>query len=133
MRKLALVLFFLAPFAAHAQTTSHWVQIGPGGVAELRAVTSGHCPEAVIDGQRSPLQGRAEADANFQRLCSIILSPHVKEVSLEGVAITLPKAAPKRVAVLGDTGCRIKGGTVQDCNDLAKWPFPRVANGIAKR
>ncbi|HEY4123417.1 MAG TPA: metallophosphoesterase, partial [Rhizomicrobium sp.] len=77
-------------------------------------------------------QSRAEADANFPRLCSTTLSPSAKQVSLEGAAITLPKAAPRRIAVLGDTGCRIKDGTVQDCNDPAKWPFPRVADEIAK-
>jgi predicted phosphodiesterase len=35
------------------------------------------------------------------------------------------------VVVIGDTGCRVKGARVQDCNDPAKWPFQRVATGAA--
>jgi hypothetical protein len=50
---------------------------------------------------------------------------------LDGTALPLPKAAPQRIAVLGDTGCRIKAGTVQDCNNPDKWPFLRVASQIA--
>jgi hypothetical protein len=34
--------------------------------------------------------------------------------------------------VFGDTGCRIKGLTVQACNDPAQWPFPRVAAAAAR-
>lgn len=106
--------------------------MGPGGVSELRVVTSSTCPDITADGQPMALQTRAEPDANFPRLCSVTLPASVKEVVLEGAAITLPKAAPQRIAVLGDTGCRIKGGTVQDCNDPDKWPFLRVASQIAK-
>jgi hypothetical protein len=136
MRKLSLsLLMALAPFAARAQSPAvlnHWVQIGPAGVAELRVVSGDTCPDALIDGQRVTLQSRAEPDANFPRLCSTTLSPSAKQVSLDGALITLPLAAPKRIAVTGDTGCRIQGGTVQDCNDPAKWPFLRVAAEIAK-
>jgi hypothetical protein len=35
------------------------------------------------------------------------------------------------VVVFGDTGCRIKGARVQDCNDPAKWPFETIANQAA--
>lgn len=106
--------------------------MGPGGVADLRAVTGGACPDIVADGKLMALQTRAEPNADFPRLCSIALPVTAKEVTLEGMPITLPKAAPQRIAVLGDTGCRIKNGTVQDCNDPAQWPFLRVASQIAK-
>ena len=33
--------------------------------------------------------------------------------------------------MLGDTGCRIKGATLQACNDPAQWPFPQVAAAAA--
>jgi len=132
MRKLALtLLLLLIPVATHAQTVSHWVQMGPGGAAELRAIAGGTCPEAIVDGRRMALQDRAQPDANFPRVCSIALPASTGQVSLEGAPISLPKGTPKRIAVLGDTGCRIKDGTVQDCNDPAKWPFPRVAGEIA--
>ncbi len=132
MRKIFLSLFFVAvPLAAQAQILSHWVQLGPGGVAELRVVTSGPCPDIIADGKPSPLQIRAEPNASFPRLCSAALPASAKEIALEGKTIRLPKAAPQRIAVFGDTGCRIKGGTAQDCNDPDKWPFLRVASKIA--
>jgi hypothetical protein len=134
-KAVAVLVLALVPFYAHAQPSSdlaHWVQIGPGGAAELRVVTSGPaCPEILIDGQRTSLQTRTEPTADFPRLCSITLPGSAKQVLLDGGAVPLPKAAPQRIAVLGDTGCRIKYGTVQDCNDPAKWPFPRVASQIA--
>jgi hypothetical protein len=35
--------------------------------------------------------------------------------------------------VLGDTGCRLKGSSTQDCNDPVKWPFAIVARLAAAR
>lgn len=48
---------------------------------------------------------------------------------------TIPAALPKQarsIAVFGDTGCRLKGTTVQDCNDPAAWPLARVAASITR-
>jgi Calcineurin-like phosphoesterase len=39
---------------------------------------------------------------------------------------------PERILVLGDTGCRLKGDTVQACNDPLLWPFPTLAKAAAK-
>lgn len=52
--------------------------------------------------------------------------------SVAGMDLPLPKARPDRILVLGDTGCRITSGELQDCNDPAKWPFPSVAAAAAK-
>lgn len=48
---------------------------------------------------------------------------------------TIPASLPKQarsIAVFGDTGCRLKGTTVQDCNDPAAWPLARVAQSISR-
>jgi len=134
MRTAALTLLsLLLPTLVHAETVSHWVQMGPGGSAELRVVTiDAACPDITVDGQKVALNTRAEPDANFARLCSLPLSHEMRQVRLNGAEVPLPNGAPKRIAVLGDTGCRIKDGTVQDCNDPEKWPFLRVASAIAK-
>jgi hypothetical protein len=107
--------------------------MGPGGTAELRVVTNdAACPNVAIDGREAALKVRAAPDTNFLLVCAIALPQAARTVLLDGTAVALPKAAPRRIAVLGDTGCRIKGGTVQDCNDPNKWPFLRVADAIAK-
>jgi hypothetical protein len=44
--------------------------------------------------------------------------------------------APKTIAIIGDTGCRLKESIVrnsyQDCMDPKDWPFPQVMKSIAK-
>jgi len=111
-----------------------WVQMAPGGQAELRAVVTGlACPPVMIDGASTSMRERAAPDTSFPvRLCALTLPKAAKSLTLGGEALPLPKAVPTRIVVLGDTGCRIKGGTVQDCNDPAQWPFHTVATSAAR-
>ena len=52
---------------------------------------------------------------------------------MDGESLPLPKARPKRIVILGDTGCRIVSnfGVFQSCDDPTAWPFERVANAAA--
>jgi hypothetical protein len=61
---------------------------------------------------------RAEQNADFSLVCVTILERDA--------------AIPRRIVVLGDTGCRIKPPALQDCNDTTKWPFPVLAASAAK-
>ncbi len=132
---LALVLSMEALSAGAANARDHaaarpaWVQFNADGVAEVRVVAVGAaCPAIVVDGVTTPMQERAGVDANFAiTLCSATLPPGAKRVSSKGRRLPVASAAPRRILVLGDTGCRIKGTTVQACNDPMKWPFPRIA------
>ena len=156
------ILLLLAPWlvsAAFAQapaanpdwyfTFGAWVQLVPGG-AEVRAAANsrGRCPIARFGppgGQITssvPMQRRAEASAEFPIVCSLILPPGEKTVSVDMHGLGEPKgdiaetfrapaADPQRVLVLGDTGCRIKGTFVQACNDPAAWPFAGLAAAAA--
>jgi hypothetical protein len=132
----SLLAALSAPQGVRAQPTllAHWVQIAPGSQAEGRAVVSGNsCPPVVMDGKEAPMRKRAAADANFPNLlCAVTLPKNAKTVSILGVELPLPKTEPQRIAVLGDTGCRIKGFAVQACNDPLQWRFPQIATQIAK-
>jgi hypothetical protein len=47
----------------------------------------------------------------------------------------LPAALPARIdslAVFGDTGCRLKGSTIQACNDANAWPLARVVRSLVR-
>jgi hypothetical protein len=47
----------------------------------------------------------------------------------------IPSMMPGRIeslAILGDTGCRTKGKTFQDCADVDAWPLAQIASSIAK-
>lgn len=124
-----------------------WLQIAPGPKLLARTVTDGVCPPILVDGKPQPMQPRAgsvKADevTGFRLACQADVTS-ARSASIKGVALALPQGTPKRILVLGDTGCRIKaegegdeddaqGGNdvkykIQDCNDPKAWPFAQVA------
>jgi hypothetical protein len=131
MKKLALaVLFFVLPVAAQA-ADSAWVQAVANGF-EGRLVTSAPvCPMLHTDKGDMAMSMRAAANANFPLVCAAAVPAGAASASIAGMALPLPVAQPQRILVLGDTGCRIKGATLQACNDPAKWPFPQLAAAAA--
>ncbi len=131
-----LLLCCAAPSSpAAAAVLARWVQMAPGGAAEARAVVSGNaCPPVAVDGGNRPMRVRAQPSREFPvLLCAMTLPRGAASASIEGVALPLPKASPSRLVVLGDTGCRIKGLTVQDCKNPNGWPFPGIARHAAER
>src|SRR5262249_18285495 len=79
------------------------------------------------DGVAKPMAIRRPIPAGFQPLCELRIPAGTKRASVNGKRLKLPKANPSRIVAFGDTGCRIKGAQIQNCNDPAKWPFERVA------
>ena len=131
----ALLLLACASVPARSeQLLARWVQMAPSGAAEARVVVQGAtCPMAAVDGTKIAMHVRAAPDDKFPvLLCAITLPVAAQHFSVDGQDLPLPKPAPTRILVLGDTGCRIKGKTVQPCNDPAEWPFPQVAAQAAK-
>ena len=53
-------------------------------------------------------------------------------VVLEGQPLPVLKPKTEKLAVLGDTGCRITKTTAQACKDPKAWPFATVAKSIAQ-
>jgi hypothetical protein len=129
-------LFWLAlltlPASAFAATPA-WVEMTGSG-AEVRVVADGPCPSLHVDGQAVAMVERAaptEAFAN--RVCAAAIAPGVRRLAIDGRALAAPKARPRRLVIIGDTGCRLKGAIVQHCNDPSGWPFARVAALAAAR
>jgi hypothetical protein len=101
-----------------------------GDGAQVRAVAQGEaCPALEVDGKARPMTLRAGADEAFaNRICQARLPTGARRAAIEGQALPLPKARPRRLVILGDSGCRLKGAVFQDCNDpAAGWPFAKVA------
>ncbi len=134
MRKLALVPPALAAvqLAAQAQMlTPAWVEVGDGGRAIARVVvTQGSgCPSITADGATVMMTPRLPAPQGFQPVCEAVIPPGTRSARVGGQALALPHNDPSRIAVIGDTGCRIKGKEVQNCN--TDWPFEQVAKAAA--
>jgi predicted phosphodiesterase len=103
-----------------------WVQLGAEG-AEARAVIEGaSCPAATVDGKPRPMAMRAAGGVDFPEVCALPLPAGAASVQIAGRPLALPRPA-RRIVVLGDTGCRLKGLAVQACNDGRAWPFAAVA------
>jgi len=137
MCRLAFILLpAVISLPVHAETPkilSHWVQLGPSGAAEARALVEGQaCPATTMDGQSVPMAVRAAATPEFMQVCVAAVPAGTKSASLGDAALPLPVSDAERILVVGDTGCRLKGSAVQGCNDPAQWPFPALGAAAAK-
>lgn len=66
-------------------------------------------------------------------VCEVAMPLRATAATIAGRS--LPAALPRdisRIALFGDTGCRIKGSNVQDCNDPKAWPLAQNALSIAR-
>ncbi len=122
---------------------SSYVVLGPQGQAIVRVVTTAAaCPVLEVGGRPVPMGLRveprmaplsAERPAVFSvRVCERTLPATGSDVKLEGKAIPVPKGSPRKIVLLGDTGCRLKWpAAYQSCNDPQAWPLARVAQSAA--
>lgn len=131
----ALLLFFTNPLLADAadeNVIAAWVQYTVGGV-EARAVVRDGCPAIRIDGRSVDMVERAAPTAlHNNTVCAAELPRGVRSVRLNGGPLPLPVEQPKRIVIMGDTGCRLsKGhGLYQECNNDSLWPFAHVAKSV---
>jgi hypothetical protein len=124
---LQALLLFLAASPAAAQSLAAWTELTGQG-AEVRAAAGpGGCPAATVDGRPAAMAMRAQASPEFPELCALALPAGAASVEVDGRPLPLPAPAPRRIVILGDTGCRIKGLAIQACNDPKAWPFAEVA------
>lgn len=127
-----------------------FVVLGDEGAPIARALTTARtCPSIVIDGRTMPMAVRApfgpipsrgkghvaafhpEAVSNPVLSCETAIPPGSTRVEVAGRPLPLPKRDIRRIVVIGDTGCRLKGKDFQDCNDPQAYPFARVAASAA--
>lgn len=111
-----------------------WLEFGPGGVLMARTMTAGACPELEIDDHMVAMQPRGTADADFPVIaCSAVVPFGAITASINDIALPLPSGPLERIAVIGDTGCRLNDWEkkFQNCNDPSEWPFAQVAASVA--
>src|ERR1700744_3361948 len=149
MKKLALAMILAAATAANA-AESIWVQATDKGYEARAVTTAATCPMLRTDAGDTPMQLRAAATASFPNICAAPIPAGTRKASVEQYfdckdakrdeicdpvmtwhPIPVPVAHPQRILVVGDTGCRIKGATIQDCNDPDQWPFLAVSGAAS--
>ncbi len=125
--------------------------IGAGGARLARLITTDDaCPAIAVDEMTTPMQLRAapatvpqrptrsdpansKASAFPVRVCDTILPRGASHAIVAGQSLPLSTDAPKRIVVIGDSGCRIEASdhAFQACNDRERWPFAMVAAAAA--
>jgi hypothetical protein len=144
---------FFAPAAVSEQLTQKntppsqidkpyvWVMLGENGQPIVRLITrASSCPLLMVNGKKTPLTLRAAPEmmseqptpALFpERVCEKLLPSGVKSVVFNGKQLPLPSSMPKRIVILGDTGCRLDQPNVQACNDPHAFPYGKIAQRAA--
>ena len=128
-----------------------YVVLGDEGRAVARVITSEPvCPAIELDGVKTSMDvraapatipprptlsppGQSKPSAFPVLTCEKAIPAGVARAAVLDYALPLPVAHPRRIVVIGDTGCRTKSGAniFQACNDRALWPFPQVASAAA--
>ena len=129
----ALVGLGLGVHTAQGQTLNRWIQYGPNNTVLARAITSGTvCPALSVDGTAVTLNQRSAPNSTFPVLeCEASIGMGHTSAVLDGVQMKLPTPNPRRIVVVGDTGCRLKGTSIQACNDPSAFPLARISNFVA--
>lgn len=136
---LAAVLTALPAAAAEAPPqpllAGPWVELGADGQLSVRAVLPSGvtaCPRVTADGTTVEAAARGTADGDFTvTVCSAPVPLATANLAIGGVALPVLPKTIDRIAVIGDTGCRIEGGALHGCNDPKEWPFPDIAKHAA--
>ena len=119
---------------ASAAPLAAWTQMTVAGAEARMVTTAAACPEAVIDGVSRRMVERAPPSEAFPgRVCAATLAPGALTVTVDGAPLRAVSPRPRRLVIIGDSGCRLKGGHFQDCNDPDAWPFARIAALAAAR
>ncbi|HZK91933.1 MAG TPA: metallophosphoesterase [Stellaceae bacterium] len=140
-RLLGLIAALTVVSAAYAAPPDQvlagpWVELSADDTLSVRVVVGSGvtaCPEVVADGNSVQATQRGAADGDFPiTTCGATVPLTTKKLTVGGLAVPVLPAAINRIAVIGDTGCRIEGAAPQDCNDPQQWPFPAVAKHAAE-
>ncbi|MDJ0840237.1 MAG: metallophosphoesterase [Acidobacteriota bacterium] len=133
---MRIAVWVLLSFSGYlwAQAPAYrWVELGSDGKVIARTISKGaECPQITLDGAARKMKARAaEAPEGFDvTCCEYEIPAGTKSASVGGQPLALPKAKPEKIVVLGDTGCRIKGSDVQNCNGKGTgpvWAWDQVA------
>jgi len=125
-----------ASVATAAELPAPWVELGADGVLSVRAVVApgNPCPPVSADGAAVASLPRGAPDAAFPvQICEARVPAATARLAAGGIQLPVLPATVRRIAVFGDSGCRIAGRALQDCNDPSSWPFPTIAKEAAAR
>ncbi|HXQ50378.1 MAG TPA: metallophosphoesterase [Stellaceae bacterium] len=105
--------------------------LGPRGAVARAVVDGTACPAIEIDGKRAAMNVRIMGDSRFPLICDAALPAGAAKARIGDRDLPVPKREVRRIALFGDSGCRVDGHEFQPCNDPAQWPFARTSASAA--
>ena len=131
-----LAAIVVAPAAGTAGLPPPWVELAADGALSVRAVVApgSPCPALTADGAALAATVRPAAGGGFPiDVCEGRAPAATATLAAGGAALPVLAGSLRRVVVIGDTGCRLKGRVAQDCNDARAWPFALLSQKAAAR
>jgi hypothetical protein len=125
--------------SAASERSIVWAQLRPegdGAIGQLlaRAIVArdAPCPALTVNGTNWPVSTRADgSDPDFPiKYCEAAV-PGDATAMFGGVKLKPRPSAPRKIVVIGDTGCRITDYTAQHCDSAVDWPFFRIAKAAS--
>ena len=123
---------------SYSKVRNVWVQVVPPHRGLVRAITEAkRCPLAFFDGRPARLKVRAQPNSDFDVLvCELLVPRRTERIEVAGRTLKPVPRVPQRIAIVGDTGCRMKAGDAiddgfQNCFDRDDWEFAKVAEQVA--
>lgn len=118
--------------SAQSAPVAAWVQWAADGTAHARAISrTTSCPNVIAGTTVIAMTQRAGPNPSFpDRVCDVQLPSSVAHASVETLPLPLVPRVVKRIAIIGDNGCRTTVAAVETCNDPAVWPFPAIVRSI---
>ena len=136
LRWLVVLLLLANSTARAADLPGPWVELASDGGLDVRSITAPDmaCPKVVADGTALTSTIRRKPDGDYPiQVCLAHTTTSTRSIAVDGLPVPVLPGDIKRIVVIGDTGCRLKGTFTQDCNDPVKWPFAVVARLAAGR
>ncbi len=126
------ILAAIAP-SSPAQVLYQWTQLGANGLAAKAITGTAVCPMLKLNGTDTAMTPRAMPSLPFYPVlsCELVLPASTTSASINGAALPLLNPNATRVAIIGDTGCRLDAARSQACNDPAEWPTAITAASAA--
>lgn len=149
MSRISPILVFILSFIAsnafsqgiEYKTKYSWIALGKNDTQIAHAIVeSSTCPHVKVDGVLYDMISRSK-DIKVEAFdqitsCEFVLPKNSKDVQIDGVTLTKVSNKRKKIAIVGDTGCRVGKTRVQNCNNIdgygEPWPFEKIAENIAK-
>ena len=126
---LAVVVLLAAAPADADGLLAAFTVLGPEGAVARAVVDGAACPSLQVDGKATAMTVRAAADGWFPLVCDALLPAAALHARIGDRDLPLPKPTARRIALFGDSGCRVdaRSGEFQVCNDAGGWPFARTS------